>query len=397
MALVDNHPEQGVKAEVGYIDTIEGLRGVAVLWVVCFHHLALREAQSADPWNAAVASSYPVHVILGNGYLGVDLFFLITGFLLILPWARHREEGKSAPRARDFYVRRLRRIVPAYYVQLFLLFFLFVPLLRGWEYLQLDATHLLENALAHATFLHFTTPLTSASLSINGALWSLALEFQYYLLLPLLAPVFVRAPLLSALALIAATGAWRWLAQNDMESLVRFEMSLGARWDVPEISIRHLLTSQLPGYLAHFAAGILAGLGWYRWRHRASTGLELAGWLLAGACALAALYWTYAESGMPRDSLWILTVPLFGIAMFAVVSRGGAPARLLLGKGPLSFVGRISYSMYLYHLPLLLVWNRYATFRESWWSFPAYLLCVVLVSWLSYRFVESPFLRKASA
>src|SRR2546423_7336403 len=116
--LVDHHPEESVRSEIGHLDAIEALRAVALLWVVLFHYLLVRTAGAADPWNAWVSTIPALDSMVRNGYLGVDLFFLITGFLLILPWARRAMEGRPAPRARDFYVRRLRRIVPAYYVQL---------------------------------------------------------------------------------------------------------------------------------------------------------------------------------------------------------------------------------------------------------------------------------------
>ena len=71
------------------------------------------------------------------------------------------------------------------------------------------------------------------------------------------------------------------------------------------------------------------------------------------------------------------------------------PGRLAnaLARGPLAFAGRISYSAYLYHVPLLLLWNAYARGVEAWISLPAYLATLTLVSWTSWRYVEQPFLQ----
>src|SRR6186997_791049 len=116
MAILDDrHPEESVRAQVGQLDGIEALRAVAVTWVVAFHYLVVRDARAADPWNAWVLDTTPASVVVHNGPLGVELFFIITGFLLVLPWMRSVFEGTPPPRTRDFYVRRVRRIVPAYY------------------------------------------------------------------------------------------------------------------------------------------------------------------------------------------------------------------------------------------------------------------------------------------
>ncbi|MDQ3026452.1 MAG: acyltransferase [Pseudomonadota bacterium] len=382
----------GVRDEVGYIEPIEGLRGVAVLWVVAFHYVVVRTAGfPADPWLQLVAASPAAQVILRNGYLGVDLFFLITGFLLTLPWLRYAERQLPAPPAREFYRRRAHRILPAYYVQLLFLFLICIPLLRDLTYWKSDLAYYLLNFAAHVTMVHYTTPLTSSSVAINGALWTLALEAQYYLLLPLLAPLVVRAPRVTAAALLAAAVAWRWLAQYDMTPLVDFQMALSVTWSLPESKIRHLLGTQLPAYLGHFAAGILAGRAWLRWRERRPGRFESAAWLGAAAACLFVLYRMHAPGGVwLGDFNWVLIPISMGILMLALVSSGVAAARPLLANAPLKFAGRISYSIYLYHLPLLLLWNKFAPRELGWLSLPLYLGVVVAVAWASRTWVELP-------
>jgi peptidoglycan/LPS O-acetylase OafA/YrhL len=389
----------GVRDEVGNIAPIEGLRGVAVLWVVAFHYVVVRSAAfAADPWLALVASSPAAEVIVRNGYLGVDLFFLITGFLLTLPWLRHADAGLPAPAAREFYIRRAHRILPAYYVQLVFLFLVCVPLLRGLAYWKSDLAYYLVNFGAHVTMLHYTTPVTSASLSLNGALWTLALEAQYYLLLPLLAPWIVRAPWRSALAMLAVAVAWHWLARHDLAALVGLEMAIGAPWSLPEATIRHLIETQLPAYLGHFAAGILAGRAWLRWRDRAPGAAASAGWLAAAVAGLFVLYRMHAPGGVwLGDFNWVLIPLSMGTVMLALVSSGIAIARPLLANAPLAFVGRISYSVYLYHLPMLLLWNKFAPQDLGRLSLPIYLAIVLAVAWASWRYVEVPNMRRRSA
>jgi len=385
-----------VRDEVGFIPAIEGLRGVAVLWVVAFHYVVLREsAFASDPWIAAVKAFDIANVVAHHGFLGVDLFFLITGFLLVLPWFRHADEGRPPPSTRDFYRRRARRILPAYYVQLAFLFLVCVPLLRAPTSLFTDFVFYAVNLVAHVTMLHYTTPITSASLTLNGALWTLALEAQYYLLLPLLAPLFVRAPSRAAAALVAVALAWHWASYNDLAPLVAFEMKIGAAWAIPEGTIRHLLATQLPAYMAHFAIGILAGRAWLRWRGKAPSRAEAIAWITAAIAALVVLYAIHRPGNQwLGEHTWVLIPVTLGVAMMALASRGIALARPLLANRPLLWVGRCSYSVYLYHLPLLLLWNRYAPRDLGVMSLPIYLAILFTVAWASYEYVERRYLRE---
>ena len=386
----------GVRDEVGFIPAIEGLRGVAVLWVVAFHYLVLRESAFAtDPWIAAVKGVQVANVVVHHGFLGVDLFFLITGFLLVLPWFRHADENRPEPSTIDFYRRRAWRILPAYYVQLAFLFLVCVPLLRAPTDLRSDLVFYGVNLVAHATMLHYTTPITSASLTLNGALWTLALEAQYYLLVPFLAPLFVRWPARAAAASAAVALAWHWGSYNDLAPLVAFEMMVGAPWNLPEGTIRHLLVTQLPAYLAHFAIGILAGRAWMRWRGRTPSVGESAAWIAGAIVALVVLYLIHRPGGQwLGEQTWFLIPVALGVVMLALVSSGTPLARPFLANRPLLFTGRISYSIYLYHVPLLLLWNRYGPRDSGAVSLPLYLAILFVASWLSWRYVERRYLRE---
>jgi peptidoglycan/LPS O-acetylase OafA/YrhL len=384
-----------VRGEVGHLPAVEGLRGITVAWVIAFHYLAVRGAEGKQDAVAAwVDSIEPLARILRNGYLGVDLFFLITGFLLVLPWIRHAEMGLPPPSARAFYRRRILRIVPAYWVHLALLALVFIPLVAGADAWARAWRFYLFNFALHAPLLHYTTPLTSASMSVNGALWTLALEAQWYLLLPFIAPLFARRPHAVAAALVALALAWRWLAAHDLGPLVRFHMGLAAIWNVPEQTIRHFLATQLPGYFAHFAFGMLAGRAWWRWRHQpAAQGAAAVPWLLLAAAGLAFLYVIHIPGsfrfGLPA---WLAVAVALALPFVALVARGTPVTGALLANPPLAFLGRISYSAYLYHLPVLLALDRHAALPPAALA-PLYLALVTAVAWASWRCVEAPFMR----
>jgi peptidoglycan/LPS O-acetylase OafA/YrhL len=386
---------EGVKGEVGYIPAIEGLRGIAVLWVVLFHYVVVRSGQFADPLIAWVDATTVIQVIVRNGYLGVDLFFLITGFLLTLPWFKHAAEGRSAPSARGFYIRRARRILPAYYVQLALLFFVCVPLLLP-DFWRVSKGFVLGNLGLHVLFLHYMTPYSSASMLINGALWTLQLEMQYYLLLPLIARWFVRTPYVAGATLFAAAVAWRALALHDLQPLIALYSVIGARWNVPEATLRHLAGTQLPAYLGHFALGILCGRAWLASRGTAPGRAAAA---MLGVVALGAPVALYAifSGAVPwlGEQIWVVIPLTMAAAIWAAISRRPAWGQRLLSLSPLTFVGRISYSMYLYHLPVLYLFNKYAPTALTGFTFPCYCAVIVATSMVSFHFIERPFMRSS--
>ena len=386
-----------VRAEIGEIGAIEGLRGLAVAAVVLFHYCVVR-AGHADPWNDFVASHRALEIVVCNGYLGVDLFFLITGFLLVLPWERHRRLDLAAPDARSFYLRRVRRILPAYYVHLAVLFFVFLPLLWSVDSWRRDSGFLATNLAAHATFVHYLTAVTAGSLNINGALWTLAIEAQYYLLLPFFAVAFVRAPRRWIAGFVAIAILWRLGAIHDFAPLVAWQLRLGSPWNVGEGEVRHLLATQLPGYLAHFALGIALGLAWMasrEWKPAPATRLASALLSVASALMLAAIYGGFLASE-PAWS-WLTTAALLVGVLQAPLVAAPRVGEKLLGAVALRAVGRVSYSMYLYHLPLIYLWTKWHVLEGRALSMPACLATIGLVSWLSYRFVERPFLRPRAA
>lgn len=370
----------GVRDDVGFIAPVEGLRGVAVLWVIAFHSVAVRAA-AGDPWIDALASVPPLDALARNGHLGVDLFFLISGFLLTLPWVVRARDGRPAPSARAFYARRFWRIAPAYYLQLFVLFAVALPLLRGVDYWRGDLYVLAWNGIAHAGFLHNTSPLTSGSMGVNGALWTLAVEAQFYMLVPLAAPLFVRAPLASTAAAFALSAAWRAGAQHGFDGPVQAFLAAGAHWGWSEAVVRQLLLTQLPAYLGHFALGALLGAAWLRRSH----GGDAAAAMAAGAAAVLLLLFGTGGAWL-GESTWLLTTALLGAVLYGCASS--TTADRILGRGVLAIAGRISYSAYLYHLPLLALWMHFAPPLPAGAHLPAYLAGVAAVAWLSWRGIE---------
>lgn len=383
-ALAPTAPRvEGVRAEAGTIAAMDGLRGLSVLWIVLFHYSVLRDA-AADPWAAALRDTPGIASFVAHGPYAVDLFFLISGFLLTLPWIARAHHGAPAPDTRRFYVRRIRRIVPAYYLHLAVLFAGVMPLLHGMGWWRSDLYVYMLNAVAHALFVHNLSPLTSGSLGVNGALWTLAIEAQFYLLLPVLAPLFVRAPWRALAAATAVSAAWIAGSHHGFDALVRWHLEIGRHWHWDESSIRRLLAIQFPAYLAHFALGATMARLWFLHRDEASPQWRT---VLFGASVgiLAAIVAGWRPLG---EWGWMVSLT----ALAGVVLAAALGAAFVLERGPLAFAGRISYSAYLWHLPLLLCLQA-RTAIDAAVFFAAYIAGVIAIGWLSWRGVEWPFMR----
>ena len=196
--------------------------------------------------------------------------------------------------------------------------------------------------------------------------------------------------------MFALAAAWHWASANDLGPLVALEMAIGASWSLPESVIRHLLLTQLPGYLAHFAAGMVIALAWLRRRDRRIGEVASLAWLAGLFAAFGLLYWLFALGAGDRlgaEGSWLVTLGSLALAMAAATCGGRWPARLV-AIAPLPFVGRVSYSAYLYHLPLLLLWNRFHILDGSALSLPVYIATLLAVAALSYHYVEAPYMRR---
>jgi len=333
-----------------YRRDIDGLRAVAVLSVIGFH---------------AFASYFP------GGFVGVDIFFVISGYLIttiILGDLR-----KDAFSYRTFYTRRIKRIFPALVVVLTTVWLLGWLRLFPGEYRQLG-----EHVAAGATFVSNFVLRTESGYFDNVAeskpllhLWSLAIEEQFYIFWPLILALAVRH-LTSRLATL-----WTIVAIASLS----FVFNLSTLGTVPVFTFFSPFTRfwelMVGGLLAH---GMQSRPAWFeRFREVRS----VSGFVLL----FAAIFWL--SRGMPYPG-WRALLPTIGA--FLVISAGPRPRlnRWLLSNRAAVWFGKISYPLYLWHWPLLaflFIAQTQSTSREV-------RLGVVAVSiglaWLTYRFVETP-------
>jgi peptidoglycan/LPS O-acetylase OafA/YrhL len=314
----------------GRIATIDGLRGIAILLVVWFHVWQVS-------WQAAVIPFVDVSLqpLAETGFIGVDLFFFISGFVLLLPYANAHFAQVPLPSVRHFFSRRFFKIVPSYALCIAAL------LVIGYQ-TYTNLSDALRDVGFHLLFIHDWFSETNGT--IDGVMWSLAAEVQFYLIFPFLAPLFVRRPSLVAFAMAAVAVAWRlWSITSDHYFI---DMRL----------------QQLPAYLDFFAAGMV---GAYVYTHIMIRRPEVAvrRWVftalsILGFIAMLLIANAYFE---PRfDSDWphpqdVTLRPLLALACLAAGLGSLFAVRgfqRVLANRVLLFLAAISYNLYLWHQPI---------------------------------------------
>ena len=159
---MDNGPQE--------IRALDGLRALAALSIVAFHSLLILKFEYTPLSHAVNNSWYYLST-------GVQLFFVLSGFLLFLPYVRSMLDGRNLPSARQFYRRRVLRILPAYLVCL--------AIMVAVKYYARHVPFSPGDVAAHIVLIHDSFPQFNRD--YNGPFWTMAVEAQFYLLLPLMA------------------------------------------------------------------------------------------------------------------------------------------------------------------------------------------------------------------
>ncbi|MHB8645176.1 MAG: acyltransferase family protein [Thermomicrobiales bacterium] len=385
-------------SKVPYLD---GLRAIAVLFVLVEHAWVLTGTPLVKVWAIQFSPFFKTM------FVGVDLFFVLSGFLLSQYWLRADFERRPRPSIRPYILHRVFRIVPAYYVCLIAMLLLLSPYLirREFVYSGLGAFIL----GAHLTFTQYLFPLSASDYNINGSMWTLTMEMIFYIVLPWAVILFLRNRWLVTLpVLVFGTLGWLYLCRHSLGPLVRYETSTVARYGVTEAHIRDYLSRQFPAFFVDFGVGIVvANLYWqYKTKAAAYRVLALLSVPWAGTvCFLAgfgivlySMNRLAAEAGLISYYLKNIVVAVGFALMLAGLIAGSDRLKAVFSFVPLRFIGIIGYSIFLWHMPLISIFNTYPAIAAlpPAQRFPCVLLLAtlasLLVGTLSYLLVEKPFI-----
>ena len=315
------------------IPELDGIRGLAILLVLVWHYFAVvaNPAEGTLLWFAKVASRLT--------WSGVDLFFVLSGFLLGGILLENRE---SPDYFKAFYARRAARIFPIYYVVIFA-FAVLNGLALGQE--NAGIRHMFDRPMPLWSYLTFTQNFTMASAGTLGATalsvtWSLAVEEQFYLFLPLLIRFVPLRWLRTVLVLLVlAAPVFRALLWSEAKPSLPSLVMVPARGDSLLLGVLVAVAFRNPGFANAFA------------RYRAALGCAF---LVSFAGVVA---WTiYAPFVPPIVSRlaghsWIAV--FYGMLIVWVTARPSGALGAVMRFPALRALGVISYAVYLFHIPVI--------------------------------------------
>ena len=311
------------------IPELDGLRVLMIAVVSWFHIWQQSWLFPSISWGGERIS---LSFLSSSGYMWVDGLLLLSGFLLYLPYA---QAGEKLPRALPFYKRRLIRIVPSYLLCAIPMFVL--ALLQGkYPSLKMAAADL----AAHLTFTFNLFPSTYFYTPINGALWTLAVEMQFYLLFPLLARGFRRFPTLTYCLMAGGAFFFRWFASRQVSTGMYF--------------------NQLPAFLDVYANGMAAAAVFSALRKRLGAQIDgkiklfftvmavLCAWLIVHLLRdQAALYEGVDIRLGQMERRFPFSLALSCFMVCSCFSLAGW--RFVLGNPLMRFFASVSFQFYIYH------------------------------------------------
>lgn len=346
-------------------DAIDGLRALAALSVLAFHVWLYRVDRPHTDLQGLDA-------VLFEANVGLVCFFVLSGFLLYRAFARAALTGSAAVSTRGYALRRVARIVPAYYACIAGCLALFA--LVGFD-------HITPSPGEVPLFLVFGQNYTPGTLmQLNPVLWTLGVEAAFYVLLPLVG--------LAALALGPRRRAAQW-------ALLLGILAVSIAWNVAGVQGRWdpVLLKALPAFLGYFAVGMLVALWAQSGPRRIGPALTAA--LVVAGLALVGLNGAWHETWTARTVVQQAAASLPAAAGFALLI---AAATAGVGRGvswlswrPLVAVGVVSYGVYLWHLPLLIALREAGLLPHA--LAPRMLVVLaaaLLVAALSWHVLEKP-------
>jgi peptidoglycan/LPS O-acetylase OafA/YrhL len=347
-----------------YIPEIDGLRFVAVLFVLIFHSaesFTQMQARSSLPRHWTHGQSV-ILATMGVFYSGVQIFFVISGLVVALPFARHALQGAPKPNIGKYFMRRLTRIEPPYILGLLAMYYILHQYHRY-----------LPDLLAGLVYMHYW--IFGTNNPVNQVTWTLEIEVVFYLLAPWLTLIY-RVPGRTArwMVQILLLGAYSYFVH---ERLIPFGP---ARLD-------HTIVTALPFFQAGilladlYVSGLLLRSGSLWWDAPAVMGLM-------GMLYCQSMAWRY---------YWL--TPLMLMLMVA----GGIKGRItnwLLRLRPVTLIGGMCYSLYLWHMPIIAeLWSSSQLIPRRLSDFDAIVIfcllavpLIIVVTIPIYYFTEKPFM-----
>jgi len=352
-----------------HIPELDGVRGIAILLVMVYHF-----GTSTKPGGV-------LGEVLGLGWIGVDLFFVLSGFLItgIL-----LDSKGSSHYFSYFYIRRVLRIFPLYYLTVLLFFNLILPVAHRFNQLAYISAsqqiwYLLYLVNWYGGLGHSIVPF--------GHFWSLCIEEQFYLVWPVLIAVSSRRIFL-----------WICVTLVVLSPVLRFTLS----HNPPSPLFLYFVT---PFRMEPIALGALIAILWRQDRMSPFAGITMT-WVWIPAAAILVSLCLYSQTTVPVGTYMVrfgytcIDLAFASLVFFVVqAARSGNPVALLRNPLLMNF-GKYSYAMYVFHAPISQYIPKILHFGPRLVRVGLALGIGITVTYflalLSWRTIESPFLRLKS-
>lgn len=349
----------------GRLTQIDALRGLAAFAVFVFHvsGAAGFPKRTLPPLELFGRTWSNIPSVLSFGATGVSLFFVISGFCLALKPLR---QGVPSIDVRRYALDRFGRVYPAYFIAV--LFSWLVAVLRG-----IDIP--IAEVGVWLLFLHGF--IQAWHLTLNGALWSMSTEAQFYVAFPLVFAAFARSRAVVFLtAVVLGVLGFRLLA-----------MALpGADTVIGGLTTKAFLMNTLPGRLLEFGLGIALAGAWVTDRQAVARWCR---WLLVPGALFGGWARVYGPAWLPEPALGLLYMVLLGLAVTWRTQ--------LDENNTLVGFGRASYSFFLLHLPIISLFADNVSWLQRLSPYSRFFALLVMaffatlpLSLLLYRYVELP-------
>lgn len=352
-----------------YFPEIDGIRFLAITMVLLFHAHGYFIAKFSGHFTDS-PSAYPLlNNLLINGDRGVELFFVLSGFVLCLPFAHHYINNGKQVMLSKYYLRRLTRLEPPYFIAITAIFFMQLAMHIN-PLKVLVPSWVASMGYMHDLIYHHTPLLTVVA-------WSLEIEIQFYLLAPLFFSLLALSKTLRRFALVAAILTLIVLQQYYPPSFLN-----------------------LYGFAQYFLTGILLADFYVS---DTAAGFFNNTWmaLIAAICLITILYIPLKGEGVTAHELFLsrLALPFLVGLLYYIILKNGIVKRIFSYKF-VPIIGGMCYSIYLVHYTVISIAGRLTmNLHFTHYYLPNLLLQIVLltipaliISAIFYYYIERPFM-----
>ena len=352
-----------------YFPEIDGIRFLAIVLVILFHTHGYFIGKSTIRFIDDPNKYQLLNTLLGNGDRGVELFFVLSGFILCLPFAHHYINHGKKVQLTKYYLRRVTRLEPPYFIAMTAIFLMHI-MIHSYPVSVLVPHWLASLGYSHNVIYHHTPLLTVVA-------WSLEIEIQFYLVAPLLFSLL----------------SWNKVTRRAILFTTSVLLILLQKWFVPSFNSIYF-------YAQYFFTGILLA-DFYVSDTAAAFFNKKWPAFFALVCLIAIIYWPIKNQTPNMLLFGRLTFP-FLLGLFYYIIMKNDRVKQVFSYKFIPVIGGMCYSIYLLHYTIISVLGRYTLgFHLTDYYLPNLLLQIILlgipvllISSLFYFYIERPFMSK---